>query len=154
MRAKVKTSLSKPGSLVQFGVPVLCEPISRAVRQVSYSGRQPSPPPHRPRQRWAVARPAARRRDAERRKSFGAREDVRKAAGDWRARRTAVPPALLLKPPTVCELLAASSVVRCKRLGWPRAGSAAPVFCAGVIWPAPFLPGRWPQVERWFWIER
>ena len=63
IRAKVKTSFSKPGSLVQVGVPVLCETTSRAVRQVSYSGRQCSPPPHPP-QRWAVLTPAASRRMA------------------------------------------------------------------------------------------
>src|SRR5438093_7064462 len=60
MRAKVKTSFSNPGSLVQLGVPVLCDGISRAVRQVSYSGRQPSPPPQLPLKRWASAMVAAR----------------------------------------------------------------------------------------------
>src|SRR6266581_718355 len=42
MRTKVKTSLSNPDELVQFGVPVLCDGASRAVL---YSPSYNSPPP-------------------------------------------------------------------------------------------------------------
>src|SRR5665213_2440361 len=72
IRAKVKTSSSKPGSLVQLGVPVLCETVSRAVRTVSSlttsppsvltkgalrdSRLRPRRPP--PGQSWATQRPA------------------------------------------------------------------------------------------------
>ena len=50
MRTKVKTSFSKPGALVQWGVPVLCEGTSRAVRTSSIVGCGPAA-----RRRWASA---------------------------------------------------------------------------------------------------